>query len=294
MQLIMDKVEISVITTLYKGTKYLNNLIRMLETNAKVFANTYSDLKIEYVVVNDYPEDTIENVTKYESNLIITVIDDKINAGIHGARIKGLGNSKGKYVVFLDQDDEIMDNFLIDQYRKMGNADLIVANGYKETEKGQKIIYRDPIKHILVKNEMIYLLAANQIVSPGQCLIRKQAIPKDWTENIMKYNGSDDLYLWILMLESKSKIALNKNCLYIHKKSGSNLSENLYKMEQSSQEMLSFLEKSFVSKRNLRRRKRLEEYVLNVQAGRHTGLKKICDCLINIDISVVKLFAYFI
>lgn len=43
------------------------------------------------------------------------------------------------------------------------------------------------------------------ITSPGHCLIRKTSIPQLWKENILKNNGSDDLLLWLLMLEENKK-----------------------------------------------------------------------------------------
>ena len=39
-------------------------------------------------------------------------------------------------------------------------------------------------------------------------------------------NGSDDLFLWILLLEKGIKFVVNKECLYIHNYTGKNVSED--------------------------------------------------------------------
>ncbi len=49
-----------------------------------------------------------------------------------------------------------------------------------------------------------YIFGHNRIVSPGHCMIKKTSIPIEWKQNIMEVNGSDDLFLWILMFSKGS------------------------------------------------------------------------------------------
>lgn len=88
----------------------------------------------------------------------------------------------------------------------------------------------------------VYAKSHNQIVSPGQCLIKKTAIPNEWLEYTTKNNGSDDLLLWVIMLSRGKKFVINKNPIYTHKYTGANLSDNIPEMRKSSLEIAEYLE----------------------------------------------------
>ena len=77
----------------------------------------------------------------------------------------------------------------------------------------------------------------NLIRSPGQVLIRKSSIPAYWSEQIMKNNGSDDAFLWILMLCSGARAAVNEELVYEHVYTGENTSGNNEAMLRSQMEV---------------------------------------------------------
>ena len=138
------------------------------------------------------------------------------NLGIHKSRVNGINLAHGDYILLLDQDDSITDDYLKEQLNAIESADISVCNGYKELEQKKKIIYRDRIKFSLVKNPEIYLKAANQIVSPGQCLIKKSSIPTEWLNYTLQVNGSDDLFLWLLCLAQNNPLfSMKRNCIRI-------------------------------------------------------------------------------
>lgn len=88
----------------------------------------------------------------------------------------------------LDQDNLIAENYIFSQLEMIGEHDVIICNGYKMLGKKKKVIYRSNSKQLLASKPKIYLYAANQIVSPGHCLIKKEAVPKDWYRYIIKDN----------------------------------------------------------------------------------------------------------
>lgn len=49
----------------------------------------------------------------------------------------------------------------------------------------------------------MYLYGTDMIFSPGQCLIRKAVIPRDWCKRRLTVNGCDDFLLWLLMFHEK-------------------------------------------------------------------------------------------
>lgn len=98
--------DVSVIVPFYKGNKYINNILRMVKENV---ANA-NEITVEVVVVNDSPEIEIQ----YEKDLVdgyfLNIVRHKKNMGIQQARITGINVAQGKYVLMLDQDDEIIPN----------------------------------------------------------------------------------------------------------------------------------------------------------------------------------------
>ena len=135
--------------------------------------------------------------------------------------------------------------------------------------------------------------AANQIVSPGHCLIRKWAISKAWCENIITDNGGDDLFLWLLMFEEKKRFTVNFECEYKHVDTGINLSSNLDAMYKSSDNIIYISRKCrIISKRTIDIYERRIIFLRKMQTK--NLLKKGLACLSNLDICVAKLYAYYI
>lgn len=216
---------ISVIIPLYKGGKYVNHIINQIQSAKMQCINQ----EIELVFVNDYPEESIE-IPKDE---YIRLVQNPVNCGIHGARVEGLLKSKGDFVVFMDQDDEMSPLFFQSQLEKIGDADAVVCNVIHEERK----YYTD-------KKEMIERLTLsnisrreNCIITPGQVLIRKKAIPHIWMEKKLSNNGADDWMLWLCMLTEQKTFAVNDQILFEHVVHNSNTSRQGASMFASIQEV---------------------------------------------------------
>lgn len=233
---------ISTIIPIYHGSKYIEEKLNMIN---KAFqqANVLKDA--ELIFVNDSPD---EEITYYKSfknfKFTIRVIKNETNMGIHYSRVQGLKASFGKYIHFLDQDDEILEDFYKDTLANIKNDDVIVSNCILERENApDRLLYRNNIELNNVKKPYLYIFLDDRIISPGQCLIRKNSIPTFWEENIMTKNGADDFLLWILMFEEKRKFLVIKKPLYIHKNTGENYSSDENRMKESLSELTNILSK---------------------------------------------------
>ncbi len=116
--------DLQIVVPAYKVEKYIG---RCLDS---VLRQT-TKYKIMVTVVNDgSPDKTREILRKYESDARVTVIDQE-NKGLSVARNTAIDTIKGRYVTFLDSDDELhpgsIDVWLDTAYRE--NADLVVG-GY--------------------------------------------------------------------------------------------------------------------------------------------------------------------
>lgn len=197
----------------------------MLEKNYKNFAS--GQIYFELIFVNDYPKETLVISAEVPAGISIRVLTNEKNEGIHKSKIKGLLEANGEYILFLDQDDTIMDQYFVRQVETIKKADISMTNG----------LYRngEPIfpEHNLQRKEYTfetYLKDGYPLVSLGQALIRKNAIPEEWIFNCMKQNGWDDHFLWAIMMYKQAQININEEILYIHEENGSNASFNWKQM----------------------------------------------------------------
>lgn len=282
---------ITVITTFYQGNAYLPKLIQMLEANTKRLMEENIGRKVEYLLINDSPWEPVQLPESGVEKLTIRILDNPQNMGIHKSRIRGIQEAKGDLVAILDQDDEIAEDFLVSQYRALGTADAVICNGYKEMPGYKKCIYRDRLKMSLINRKQVYLKAANQIVSPGQALLRKSAIPLAWLEHPMQSNGADDLYLWLLYLSRGTKFVINPQRLYTHKQVGDNLSNSLEAMCQSDEEMCEILRREeLLPEKDIRKRERMCAFLK--ESGYRNRLS-LSGLLKFPDIVFWKVFAYW-
>lgn len=233
------KTMVSVIIPFYHGSGYVPQLLQMMRNNAAVLrASTDTDLEV--LLVNDSPEETI--AVQEEMLFNLKIITNPKNLGIHASRVHGLEEARGEYILFLDQDDRITDNCLVSQLRAIGDADLVIGNGYDcEAGGGKHLIFQDAAHQKAAGRLSCHYYYNNLIRSPGQVLIRKASIPLYWTERILKNNGSDDAFLWILMLCRRCTAVINEDIVYEHVFTGENASGNDTAMLRSQMEVAGLL-----------------------------------------------------
>ena len=210
-------IQFSIITPFYKGNRYVSNLLQMADKNAKSLQQAGMDASVELIIVNDSPWEAVDILDGCDT-ASVKVINQEQNGGIHQARVTGLADCEGEYILFLDQDDEIAEDCLLVEYNAIGNNDVVIANAWFENPDGTKSAHYKTLGQYQNAFDLsAYVKGHNRIISPGHCLIRKTAIPKEWTQYIMKDNGSDDLFLWVLMFLQNKKFVKVERPLYTHK-----------------------------------------------------------------------------
>lgn len=230
-----NKYDISIIVPFYHGNDYIDKLLKNLNS----CANYAKKLKVEIVIVNDSPGCQVEYLDY--SNLDIKVVVNIKNMGIHYSRVVGINNAQGKYIIMLDQDDELNKKALLLQYDAIRDNDLVIANGMDYNPLNYGEIYHSKKHQELSANLDYYLNIGCMIVSPGQCMIKKSIIPKLWLQHPIKNNGADDMMLWLMLLKENIKITFNYENIYVHNFSGVNVSSDFEKMVISTKEIVDFL-----------------------------------------------------
>lgn len=233
-----QKIEISIIVPFYRGNQYMNQLFASINHVANTMAKK---VKFEVIMVNDSCD--VQIVLPSNINHIdVKIFENERNMGIQKTRINGLKHAKGGWIIFLDQDDELLAEGFEEQLMLTNQADIIVGNGLYQYGNKKKLIYknRNTMEYLIQKKRFIEI--RNLIPSPGECLIRKTAIPKLWIDSPIKHNGADDWLLWILLFQNGCKFQYNEKMVYVHNDSdGQNLSLDLEKMYISAMEMYEFL-----------------------------------------------------
>ena len=123
----MEKV--SIIVPIYNVEMYLKRCIE------SIINQTYKN--IEIILVDDGSPDNCGNICDYyklKDNRIVVV--HKKNGGLSDARNYGLDISTGQYIIFIDSDDYVKENFveyLINDIKK-SNADISICDYIKDFE----------------------------------------------------------------------------------------------------------------------------------------------------------------
>lgn len=136
----------SIIMAAYNAEKEIEKAIK------SVLNQTYRNF--EFIIVNDFSTDnTAKIVSKYDE---IKLINHTQNKRAGGARNTGLDNARGEYVIFLDSDDVLADDEVLERIdNKIGEDKVdIVYLGFKaigDALQGEFI----PNKHNSIKENRI-------------------------------------------------------------------------------------------------------------------------------------------
>ena len=129
----------SVVIPVYNSEDYIEQLLRHFVTQ--------NNNRFEVIVVDDGSKDNSLSICQKvsEQNDFIVVLSQR-NQGASAARNYGLRNARGKYIVFVDSDDSITDDYVsaLTQICETNNSDLIQLNWLQgSSEEGYKPAYTD-------------------------------------------------------------------------------------------------------------------------------------------------------
>lgn len=134
--------KITLTIPVYNAEKYLQTLLKSIEKQTIGFEN------IQVIMVDDcstdHSKEIMEEYAKKYNNVIATSLET--NSGIAGkARNKGISLAEGKYLMFADADDFLLEDSMKTMYEEMEKkqADFISANYINTDEDGT--IWKKPI-----------------------------------------------------------------------------------------------------------------------------------------------------
>ena len=238
--------KVSIITPFYKGNAYMRQYAEMIQRVEQHLAYNNTEDELEVILVNDSPDVEIIIPQGAPTVKSLRILQNETNQGIHKSRIRGLEESNGDYVMFLDQDDVLAEQAITSLLReaKSHPKAVVVANALLEQKDTSELWYRTDYHKERVGDYRTYLTIGTQIISPGQCLIPRNLIPDIWKEKCCTVNGSDDYYLWLLLLQQGVSFRYLDEPLYIHRYTAENLSADTTKTDASVYEFVTFLQEA--------------------------------------------------
>lgn len=285
-------IKVTIITAFYHGEKYLGNLLQMIKSNAQYCNDKGENVRIEYIIINDSPDYNISISEDFHEYFDLVLKNNDKNVGIHRTRINGLKSAQGEYVIFLDQDDVLYPNAVFSSLKCIGNADWVISNGYHSNNGIKRKIYKNRISQWMATRKIFFEYCTSMLASPGHAFIKKNIIPKSWCENVMEKNGSDDYFLWLLLLDNDAKIVMNQEFVYEHVETNQNFSLDRRKMYESSNSFCKIAEENqLFSATMLNRIVRRTNMKIKWNYGKLSDFSKIWLGVTNIDVFLVN-FAY--
>ena len=183
--------KISIIIPVYNSEEYI---ARCLDS---ILNQSFSDFEI--ICLNDGSSDNSLSILKeYASK------DDRVNVyshsnmGIAKTRNKGIGLAKGKYIMFIDNDDFIDSDYLQTYYDTIENEKVdIVLGGYRR---------------ITEKNKLLEVRCSKDtkwgkfiIVSPWAKIYKKELIDK-FNIKFLDYGIGEDIYFYVQYIDKALKV----------------------------------------------------------------------------------------
>lgn len=237
-------IKISIIVPVYNTEKYLDKCLNsIINQNFK---------ELEIIIVNDCSIDNslkiIKKYMKIDERIIL--INKEKNEGLSAARNSGIEIAKGKYLLHIDSDDWIEQNYFKDMYEYAiaNDADIVISDYYKNYNnkssvyiKGQKETNDIRIEKIKVI-ENIFLFKGS--TSVWNKLIKIELYKKNKIKHPKGISLGEDLaVIPKLMYYSKKIVILNKayyhyiqNPLSITKKYDKNKIYEIYKVLKINEE----------------------------------------------------------
>jgi len=140
----MTHMTISIIIPAYNAERYVDRCLK------SVYSDSLSEEKFEVVAINDGSKDnTVELLHAWRDKHKNITLLDKENEGVSVARNAGIEVAKGKYVLFLDVDDELMGGALtkvcnyLEEHEPM---DMLVTRQIRNDGKQEKIVDKPPLE----------------------------------------------------------------------------------------------------------------------------------------------------
>ncbi len=211
--------KISVVIPVYNVEKYIDKCL------SSIFSQTMNSSNYEIILLNDGSTDNSGNICKkWEGKYSNISYYEKQNSGVSDTRNLGIKASKGKYILFLDPDDYLSKNVLLDVCTFFDNhydeIDMVTYPAILFYPSGRKKMHSRYQKdfgktnQIYDLNEYYYLVQATINI----CIKNDK---KHYFDTNQKYSEDEKFNTEILM--EKKKLGYVSNAYYYYRQHSSSV-----------------------------------------------------------------------
>lgn len=216
---------VSILVPTYRGECYIAQAID------SALAQTYSHF--ELLIVNDgSPDRVVEVIQPYLTDTRVKYFEQP-NAGVAAARNTALGHAKGKYVGFLDQDDEWLPHKLALQVEYLeAHPDIALVHGRQDcVDNDGQLLADDFINIEPISGHCFPQLFEKNRIAVLTVLIRHAAIREAGGFN-PRASRADDYELW-LRVTLRHPIAFLDQVVARYRVHGTNASHDAFQMTEA-------------------------------------------------------------
>lgn len=259
---------ITVIVPVYNGEKYIDKCVM------SVLNQEYKN--IELILVNDGSKDKsaeiLDNWSKKSEK--IRVIHQE-NSGVSVARNKGIEESKGLFLTFVDVDDYIANDFISYYYNliKKYDAEIALTPMPQKFDDDSENITQDIEENIQIWDgektacEMLYY---NIAIGPWNKLISKKLIDKYNIRFNPKLSYGEGFNFSVDCFQRAERIAVGKRKVYYYRVNNPNSAMTKFKLEL----VTGSIEAQKCIRKNL-----VKETQALIDACKYANWHTYCDCL---------------
>ena len=213
----MGKIFFSIIIPVFNSEKFIKECVQ------SVLSQNFNNLEI--ILINDYSTDRSGKICKELklNNLNkLKLIQNKKNLGVGASRNIGLNLANGKYIIFLDSDDYLIQNSLDYLYKRIKLKDYpevifnhIIQNKEPKTNLnilkyfGEKKLFKNQFLNKTIKKNII-LNECWRIVVSKNLIIRNKI-------NFENIKIAEDVSFVFKILTHMKNIIINKNKFLFHR-----------------------------------------------------------------------------
>lgn len=186
-------IDVTIIVPLYNAYNVVDKCIK------SIINQTYKN--VELLLINDGSKDeTLKKIKKYEKEYSFIKVIDKKNEGVAKTRNLGIKKAKGKYIMFIDQDDYIDEDYVETLLKeiKNNNVDCVFSGYRRENSKGECIQKRK------LKNT---LWSKYTLLAPWAKIYNKEFLIKNKTD-FFSYKIGEDVYFTLKMISRNARIKI--------------------------------------------------------------------------------------
>ena len=216
--------KITVIIPLFNKQKWINRCV------TSILNQSYTN--IEILVVNDGSTDnSLAELDKIDDSKIQVI--NQINGGVSSARNTGIDKASGKYMAFIDADDEwnpMHLYWLVEGFRKFPQA-VLTCTDYVEIFDNIKkpvLVKKSNINIHLIDNYLATLATGRFLLSGSSVLIKSSVI----IENKLRFNETmilgEDINYWLLLERIGSFVFCDYIGLLYHRVDNNSAMNKLY------------------------------------------------------------------